>query len=220
MSLPVKVVTLNGEESFGPYLLRVAGWTEDQYFKEAPESRFVEFEDGEIIVHSPVNIRHQQIVRFLTFLVGGYVEARDLGDVLNGPAVARLRPGLDYEPDIFVIAAEHLNQLEEQHFSGSPALVIEVTSPGTRNYDLRTKPPNYREHGVPEYWAVEPRQLTLYQHLLPQDPSAPYLVTQHTEGRLESQAIAGFWIDVGWLWQEPLPKQLGCLQQILASSRR
>ena len=35
-------------------------------------------------------------------------------------------------------------------------------------------------------------------------------------GRLESLAIPGFWIDVAWLWQDPLPDALHCLEQILA----
>jgi Uma2 family endonuclease len=93
--------------------------------------------------------------------------------------------------------------------------VVEVIAPSTRSYDLRTKSANYRAYGVPEYWAIEPEPQTLHRHLLPNDPAAPYLVTQHTEGRLESQVVAGFWIDVGWLWQQPLPAELECLEQIL-----
>lgn len=214
MSLPVRVVKLDGEMAFDPYLLRLAGWTEDRYFKEAPETQIVEFEDGELIVHSPANIKHQRLVRFLTFLLHGYVSSRNLGEVLNGPAVVRLRPGLNYEPDIFVVGTEQRGQIEEQRFSGAPLLVVEMISPSTRNYDLRTKAMNYREHGVPEYWAVDPAQQTVDQHLLPQNASAPYVVAQHTQGRLESRAIAGLWIDVSWLWQEPLPGELPCLEQM------
>ncbi|MBI3325352.1 MAG: Uma2 family endonuclease, partial [Nitrospinae bacterium] len=191
LRLPVKVVEQDGTESFRPYLLRLMGWTEEQYFKEAPEMRFVEFEDGELIVHSPVNVRHQRIVGFLTFLLRGYVCSRNLGEVLNGPGVTRLRPGLNYEPDIFVVLTEHSDRFGEQYFAGAPALVVEVIAPSTRSYDLRTKAPNYRAHGVPEYWALDPERKTLHRHLRPEDPSAPYLVTQHTEGRLESQVIAG-----------------------------
>ena len=215
MDLPVKVVELDGQRSYRPYLLHLMGWTEEQYFKEAPEMWFVEFEDGELIVHSPVHVSHQQLVRFLTFLLQGVVRFRNLGEVLNGPAVVRLRPSLNYEPDIFVVPAAQLNRLSDQHFGGVPALVVEVISPSTRTYDLRTKAVNYCAHGVPEYWAVDPEQQTLHQHLLPNDPSAPYLVATHMDGRLESQAIAAFWIDVGWLWQDPLPSELDCLSQIL-----
>jgi hypothetical protein len=48
MGLPLKVVSSEGAESVEPYLLRVGGWTEERYFAEAPETRLVEFEDGEI----------------------------------------------------------------------------------------------------------------------------------------------------------------------------
>jgi len=216
LRLPVEVVERDGTRSYRPYLLRLMGWTEEQYFKEAPEMWFVEFEDGELIVHAPVNVRHQCIVGFLTVLLRGYVRFRNLGNVLNGPAVVRLRPGLNYEPDIFVVSVEHLHRFRRQHFAGAPALVVEMIAPSTRSYDLRTKGPNYRAHGVPEYWAVDPERQTLHRHLLPDDPSAPYLITSHTDGRLDSQAIAGFWIEVGWLWQEPLPAELACLEQILA----
>jgi len=37
----------------------------------------------------------------------------------------------------------------------------------------------------------------------------------HTQGRIESQAMAGFWMEVEWLWQEPLPDELDCVEQIL-----
>lgn len=216
MRLPVKVVTSDGQEIGGPYLLRLVGWTEEQYFKEAPESQIVEFEDGDLIVPSPVNVRHQRIVGFLSFLLRGYVESHSLGEVLNGPGVVQLRPGLDYEPDIFVIATAQQDQVSEQYFAGAPALAIEVLSPSTRRRDLRTKAASYRIHSVPEYWAVDPERRILYQHRLPEAQADPYLIVPYTAGRLDSQAIGGFWLAVDWLWQEPLPRHLECLEQILS----
>ena len=215
MRLPVKVVTSDGEEIGGPYLLRLVGWTEEQYFQEAPESQIVEFEDGDLIVPSPVNVRHQQIVRFLTFLLQGHTESHSLGEVLNGPGVVRLRPGLDYEPDIFVVTTTQQAQFSEQYFSGAPALAVEVISPSTRRRDLRTKASSYRTHNVPEYWAVDLERRILYQHRLPEAPAEPYLIVSYTAGRLDSQSIAGFWLEVDWLWQEPLPKHLECVERVL-----
>lgn len=217
MAIALKVMTADGDEMSQPYLVRIGGWTEERYFREAPETRFVEFEDGEVIVHSPVSTRHQQITAFLTMLVRGYVRSRHLGEVLNGPAVVRLRPGLNYEPDIFFIPHDRLDRIGEEYFSGTPGLIVEVTSQGTRNHDLKTKASAYREHGVPEYWAVDPERRILFQHLLPSGPQAPYQTREHTLDRLESQAISGFWLDVSWLWQAPLPDELRCLTQILAT---
>jgi Uma2 family endonuclease len=216
MGLPLKVVSSEGAESVEPYLLRVGGWTEERYFAEAPETRLVEFEDGAIVMHSPAGTMHQQLVRLLTILVGTYVRARDLGDVLNGPAVVRLRPNLDYEPDVFFVPKERLGALGDQYFSGAPALVIEVLSPGTRNHDLKTKATNYARHGVREYWAVDAKDGKLHRHLLPKRSTDRYRVTVHAKGRLDSEVVPGFWLLAEWLWKEPLPPELECLEQILA----
>lgn len=216
MSMAVKLIGPESEETLQAFLLRIPGWTEERYFDEAPEMWFVEFEDGELIMHSPVNVREQETVGFLSLLLRGFVRRRQLGTVLNGPAVVRLRPGLNYEPDIFLVPTEQFDRLEKQRFSGIPLLVVEVISPRTRHHDLETKATNYRKHDVPEYWAIDPERTVLHQHVLPENPSAPYLVTIHTHGRIQSRAIPGFWIDVGWLWQEPLPDELSCLEQILA----
>lgn len=217
MTLALKVVTADGEEVAGPFLVRMPGWTEERYFREASETRIVEFEDGEVIVHSPAGVRHQCLTLFLSMLLQAYVCRRDLGQVLNGPAVVRLRPGLNYEPDIFFILRERLAGLGDEYFAGTPGLIVEVISPGTRTHDLRTKVSAYRQHGVPEYWVVDPERKVVIRHFLPADPKAPYQVSEYAHGRLESQAIPGFWFDVSWLWQDPLPDALRCLEQILAA---
>lgn len=219
MSVTVSVLTEDGQELTEPYLLRLSGWTEERYLAEAPERGFAEFEDGELIVHSPVNIRHQRIAGFLSFLLLGYTRATHFGEALNGPAVVRLRPGLLLEPDIFVIAAGHDEQLTRQYFDGAPVLVVEVISPGTRQYDLRTKAEHYRLHGVPEYWTIDPDRRVLVRHRMPQADGATYQVEELSSGKLESATIPGFWLDVSWLWREPLPSELDCLNRVLASQR-
>lgn len=216
MAITLKVMLEDGTEMSQPYLVRMGGWTEDRYFQEAPETRFVEFEDGEVIVHSPVGTKHQELTLFLSILLQGFVRSRKLGKVLNGPAVVRLRPGLNYEPDIFFIPRDRLDRIAEEYFAGAPGLIVEVISRGTRNHDLKAKASAYREHGVPEYWVVDPERKVLFQHLRPSEPLGPYLVREHALGRLESQAIPKFWLDISWLWQDPVPDEIGCLSQILS----
>ena len=214
MTLPLTVRDAEGEEFGGPYMVYVPGWTEERYFAEAPESKFVEFVDGDLIVHSPVSIRHQRVTAFLSFLLQGYVELNNLGKVLQGPAVVRLRPYMNYEPDIFFISEDQYPGLVEQYFSGAPRLIVEVLSRGTSNHDLRVKAVNYRQHGVEEYWAIDPASGILLRHLLPPEAGEPYTVSEFRSGRLESKAVHGFWIEVSWLWAEPLPGALQCLRAI------
>ena len=217
VSLAVKVTMEDGAELSAAYLVRFGGWTEEQYLREASETRIVEFEDGEVIVHSPAGRRHQRLIRFLTMVLQGFVGRRRLGEILNGPAVVRLRSGLYYEPDIFFIPVHQLHESGEDFFSGVPALIVEIVSASSRSHDLRTKASAYRDRGVPEYWTIDPDRAVLTRHLLPPDPQAPYRASEHTGGRLESQTVPGFWVDVSWLWQDPLPDELRCLEQILAA---
>jgi hypothetical protein len=43
-----------------------------------------------------------------------------------------------------------------------------------------------------------------------------YHTSQLREGFHQSTALPGFWIDVAWLWADPLPNPRRCLQGILA----
>lgn len=216
MSLVWRVVDASGREFTESYLLRLGGWTEERFFAEAPENQIVEFEEGEIVVPSPATVQHQQLVRFLTFLLAGYVRTKKLGEILNGPAVVKLHPGLVYEPDIFFIRQDMLEHLHEKYFAGPPAFVVEVTSPGTRHRDLKEKMAAYRQHGVPEYWVVEAQEERLYQYVTVGTGQPAHPVPAYRSGRVTSRSIPGFWIEVAWLWQNPLPAELACLQEILA----
>ena len=42
MSELLKVIETNGEKTVRSYLLRIPGWTEEQYFEDAPEMQFVD----------------------------------------------------------------------------------------------------------------------------------------------------------------------------------
>ena len=194
------------------FLLRVGDWTEDRYFAEAPEDRLWEFEDGELIMHSPATPAHQRIVRFLTFLLSGYVEERGLGEVINGPVVLRLRPGANKEPDIFYLREDHRDRIGAARVEGAADLVIEVVSPGTRMYDLSEKAQAYRDGGVAEYWVVDRERSEVVVHCATEPE---YRAGRHRVGRLDSTAVPGFWIDVDWLWAEPLPSGPVCLREIV-----
>lgn len=213
--MQIQVVTGEGQQIGDPFLVRLGGWTEERYFAEAPEDRLWEFQDGELIVHSPATPGHQRIVGFLTFLLRGYVEERGLGEVFNGPAVLRLRPGADKEPDIFFLHRDRRDQVGRARVEGPADLVIEVTSPGTRSYDLGEKAHGYRDGGVTEYWVIDPerREVTIHRAGQPE-----YRVAMIQTGRLESTAVGGFWVYVEWLWLDPLPSGPECLRQVVGET--
>ncbi len=196
-----------------PYLVYLPGWTEERYLQEAPENAFWEFVHGEVVVHSPVRAEHQRLVFFLARVLAAFLERRRLGEVLLGPAGLRLGPGLIREPDIFVLAPEDAVRARGFPVEARPWLVVEVVSPSTRRLDLEVKPREYADAGIPEYWAVDSEERVLYQHLLER---GAYRRQAFTQGRMASQALPGFWLQVDWLWQDPLPSEFQVLEQILA----
>ncbi len=200
-----------------PHLVRVAGWTLERYLQEAPENAFWEFVRGEVIMHSPVRAEHQRVVRFLTFLLQGYCTKRALGcEVLNGPAGVRLAPEVIREPDIFVLAAEAVEKAQGFPVEARPLLVVEVVSPSTRTLDLVEKPYDYAHAGIPEYWVVDRERRHFYFHVL---SDAGYRVDVYQEGRVHSRVLPGFWLDVAWLWREPLPSEWEVLVKVVGSER-
>lgn len=210
--MKLRVVDENGVRVDEAYEVRLPGWTEERFFAEAPERGFCEFKDGELIMHSPVNIEHQRIVRFLTFLLNGVVSKRSSGEVFNGPGVFRPREGLLREPDILFVSNERLAGVREQ-YAGAADFVIEVVSAGSRRRDLKEKAEEYEAAGVAEYWAVDPAAREVVVHGLEE---RRFSVRKVTRGRLESTAVPGFRIEVNWLWQRPLPSDFDCLRELTA----
>jgi Uma2 family endonuclease len=52
-------------------------------------------------------------------------------------------------------------QVSTQGIEGPPALLVEVLSPSTRDYDQTTKARRYAALGVRHFWVVDPEQRRL-----------------------------------------------------------
>lgn len=122
-----------------------------------------------------------------------------LPDVRIDWNVPGLRP---MTPDIAVV----FNVREETNWSTfsvadegtAPSLVIEMTSPTTRNVDLITKKERYAQVGVPFYFIIDtiPRRVPVERRLIGYRLSG----NQYVEIQPNEQ---------GWLWMEPLPSHPG-----------
>ena len=60
------------------------------------------------------------------------------------------------EPDLLFIANDQAEILTDKNVQGSPALVIEILSPGTRRRDEQLKQRLFDRERVREYWLVDP----------------------------------------------------------------
>ena len=108
---------------------------------------------GELFV-SPKGIRrHQHVIALLSkYLTDWALE--NGGEVYAEPDVYYSdRDGV--VPDVVLVSAETEATLDPAVIDQAPDLIVEVSSPSTRGYDLVRKRALYEAHAVPEYWFVD-----------------------------------------------------------------
>jgi Uma2 family endonuclease len=184
----------------------------EEFLVWADEDTLAEWVDGDVIMTSPASLRHQSIGRFLAQIMGVYVEEHDLGTLIVPPFQMRLASS-GREPDLLFVAAEHLHRLRDTYLDGPADLAVEIISPESAGRDRGDKFYEYEQAGIPEYWLLDPqaRRVEFYQL----DPAGVYqLIAPDQEGIYRSAVLPGFWLQVAWLWQQPLPRVLDVLREL------
>jgi Uma2 family endonuclease len=169
------------------------------------EDTWAEWVDGDVIMVSPASKQHQRISRFLVSLLDHYMQLKNLGEVMPAPFQMKLGPDLPgREPDLFYVASIHLDRLKDTYLDGPADMVVEIVSKESINRDRGEKFAEYETAGVPEYWLIDPihEQADFYQ--LGAD-NRYHLVLPDDEGIYHSKTVKDFWLEVSWLWQEPMP---------------
>jgi Uma2 family endonuclease len=188
--------------------------TYEEFLSWADEDTRAEWVNGEVELLSPLSMRHLLIGSFLHHLIGLYVEARGLGQVLLDGAQMKLGPGLaGREPDMLFVANDHLSRVKDTYIDGPADLVIEIVSPESRMRDRGVKYYEYEQGGVCEYWLIDPVREQAEFHHLGQD-GIYRLAALGEDGLYRSSVLPGFWLDPTWLWQDPLPPALGILKRL------
>lgn len=184
----------------------------EAFLEWADEDTLAEWVDGRVIMNSPASLRHQDIINFLMEVLGTFVHIHDLGKVTDGPFQMKLAHS-GREPDVLFVAKAHLDRLKPTLLDGPADLVIEVISPESGARNRGDKFYEYREAGIPEYWLIDPQleQAEFYQL----DDAGQYQAAIiGSDGIFRSRAVAGFWLRVNWLWQDPLPETSQVLLEI------
>lgn len=68
----VLLIDDQGKTITPPCIIRLPGWTEERYFREAPEGGKCEFVRGDLIIMTPMGRDHSEVVNFLSFLLTGH----------------------------------------------------------------------------------------------------------------------------------------------------
>jgi Uma2 family endonuclease len=131
--------------------------TYDDFLLFPDDGKRHELIDGEHYVTPSPNTAHQRIVGRLHLALGNYLETHPVGELFLAPFDVVFSQFDVVEPDLLYITAERRDSvLTTQHVRGTPDLVIEVGSPGTRRRDETIKRRLYERAGVSEYWIVDP----------------------------------------------------------------
>jgi Uma2 family endonuclease len=195
-----------------PYLVVKPGLSEDDFYRLADEDSDWEFLDGRIVMHSPASNRHEDLFLFLACLFRLFTEEKGGAVVRGSRYPMRLDADWSPEPDILVIRDARRHLMMSQRLEGPADLVVEIASESDPRLDYREKLPRYRAAGIEEIWIVDPFQ----RHVNAETKLADgYTARTFATGRLDSIVLPGFWIDVGWLWQDALPPTGKCLRAIL-----
>jgi Uma2 family endonuclease len=189
-------------------------WTAEEFLDWLQPKVHADLINGRKFMHSPVNLRHADILSFLDHLLRNYLEVSELGGKLHREVVAvRLSPRNVFLPDLSWFSPAQSARLLPTHAPFAPAWVAEALSPRTAARDIGPKFAAYEQHGSNEYWVLDPQTLAHRFYAREGD----FLVEfARGEERIRSREIAGFFVRRSWLDPAALPKVGACLAEIMA----
>lgn len=189
----------------------------EEYRRRASETHIAEWVDGEMITYMPPLLKHQEISWFLFNLLSTFVTALKLGKAGAAPFEVKLWPdGPAREPDLFFVSNANLERLGEKRFDGAPDLVVEIVSAGSVREDKVRKFDEYEQAGVAEYWLIDPRPRQETAEFFQRSEDGIYHPADiGSDGVYQSRVLPHFWLNVDWLWQEPLPNHQLKMAEIL-----
>ena len=176
-------------------------WTFDELVAELPESNApTELWDGELVMSPAPSFLHQQIVDRFHDLLKTCVRQHRLGETALAPIDMVLTSRRATQPDVVFISSDRLGIIKER-IMGAADLVAEVLSPGSRRRDRIDKRDLYEQHGVREYWLIDPEAGTV--EVLYLESGTYHLAGRwHAKERALSQILKGFEVPVSQLFVE------------------
>jgi Uma2 family endonuclease len=118
---------------------------------------------GRTVSPSP---RHQLISSRLFVSMYLHIESQKLGQVFYAPLDVELGETTVLQPDIVFISSARLSIVGPERIAGPPDLVVEILSLDREIYDQVTKFEKYVQHGVGEYWIVNPKAENVETYVL------------------------------------------------------
>ncbi len=125
-----------------------------------------ELVEGRIVETTPAGFLHGTINSRVGTLLGAYVDANGLGEVVGAETGFWLDAHTLRAPDCAFVRQEKLASIEEadKYVPFGPDLAVEVVSPGDNASDIRDKVSQYRAAGTRLIWVIYPsiRKVDVY----------------------------------------------------------
>jgi Uma2 family endonuclease len=171
-----------------------AGLTYEDYARTPDDERW-ELLDGELVMVPSPNMPHQATQVKLGSRLNNFVEQGGLGHVFFAPTDVVLSDNNVVQPDLLFVSREREHIMTRANIQGAPDLAVEIRSPSTAERDQTVKRRLYEEHGVKEYWLVDPDAMTVTVLLLGErgyEEAGAYSLGQ----TLTSPTLEGFSVDL------------------------
>ncbi len=185
-------------------------WTSEDFLEWLKPGVHADLIDGEKLMHSPVNLRHASLLNFVDNLLRLHIEEHDLGVLYRESVAVRLSARNLFLPDLVFLTSEQAARAGEAVIAFGPTLVVEALSPHTADRDIGPKFAAYEEHGVMEYWILDPE--TQAHRFYARDGE---LFVEFAAGAevIRSPHVRGFAMRRGWLGPG-FPKIRGAFTQL------
>lgn len=148
--------------------------TADDFYALPDSPERYELLEGMLVMAPPPDGSHQSIQGWLVHQLWKFAEDSG-GQVLGSPTGVQIGSSTVFEPDVLYLAPHQASLLEPRGVRGAPVLIVEISSPSTRRYDMSTELPAYLAAGVQEVWIVDPVAKTVAVHHKDEPPvSVPF----------------------------------------------
>ena len=126
-------------------------------YRTAPADSRYELLDGDLLMVPAPNLKHQAVLGQLHFELLSFLRKQQLGRLFAAPCDVVLSDNDVVQPDLLFVSHEReLLLSNSENVRGAPDLVVEILSPSTAEKDRGYKRTLYAQHGVAEYWLVDP----------------------------------------------------------------
>lgn len=192
-------------------------WTAEEFLDWLKPGVHADLISGEILMHSPVNLKHARLLNFVDHLLRSFLENRGLGELYREVVAVRMSSREVFLPDLCFFTKDQITHFQPAHIPVAPVFVLEATSPWSKERDTGPKFAVYEVHGVREYWILDPEHL---EHRFYKREGELLVEFAAGEETIRSETIAGFWVRRRWLNPGQLPLINACLAEIAAEASK